>query len=284
MCIDITFDKIETFNNSLIQHGKYNDRVYVMKLSRNDFPYIINYIDELIDKYSYSKIFVKAPAWSYKDFVNNGFVKEAFIPNFFNGYDDCYFLCKYLDESRKKIKPSIKKKISEVKEKADKIKNSQYLMISKYLDKIKIINEDRINDLIKLYKNVFLTYPFPIFDKDFIKNEMEKGTKYYGIYNDGKLIAASSSEINYKDSNVEMTDFATLGEYRGNSLSYYLLNKMECDIKKSKIKTAYTIARSLSYGMNITFSKLGYNLAGTLFNNTNISGDFENMNVYYKNF
>lgn len=34
--------------------------------------------------------------------------------------------------------------------------------------------------------------------------------------------------------------------------------------------------------MNVTFSKLNYNYGGTLINNTNISGDLESMNVWYK--
>ena len=53
-------------------------------------------------------------------------------------------------------------------------------------------------------------------------------------------------------------------------------------MKRQGMHTAYTIARSLSAGMNITFAKLGYVFAGTLTNNTNISGKIESMNVWYK--
>ena len=34
--------------------------------------------------------------------------------------------------------------------------------------------------------------------------------------------------------------------------------------------------------MNITFARQDYVLAGTLVNNTNISGSLESMNVWYK--
>ena len=34
--------------------------------------------------------------------------------------------------------------------------------------------------------------------------------------------------------------------------------------------------------MNITFAKHGYSFAGTLTNNTQISGQLESMNVWYK--
>jgi len=57
---------------------------------------------------------------------------------------------------------------------------------------------------------------------------------------------------------------------------------MENELKKFNIHKAYTIARANSYGMNITFAKANYTFAGKLTNNTNISGDIESMNVWYK--
>ena len=39
----------------------------------------------------------------------------------------------------------------------------------------------------------------------------------------------------------------------------------------------------MSAGMNITFSKNGYKYGGTLVNNTDISGQIESMNVWFKN-
>ena len=57
---------------------------------------------------------------------------------------------------------------------------------------------------------------------------------------------------------------------------------MESDPAVQQMKTAYTIARSLSPGMNITFARHGYLYGGTLTNNTNISGSIESMNIWYK--
>jgi putative beta-lysine N-acetyltransferase len=240
---DLTcFDKIEYFNKSIIQHGKYNDRVYVLKLSKEDFPDIMGFIEKLIDVYSYSKIIIKSPKWAYDELIEKGYIKEGFIPNFFNGNIDCYFLCKYIDDSRRHVDSSIKIQIKDVLEIADIKKNQQYHMISKNSDKIKKLDESDIKNLIDLYKTVFTRYPFPIFDERFIKQKMNEDTVYYGIYIDDKLISASSSEIDYENYNAEMTDFATLNEYRGNNLSYFLLKRMECDVKKLKIKTVYTIA------------------------------------------
>jgi hypothetical protein len=57
---------------------------------------------------------------------------------------------------------------------------------------------------------------------------------------------------------------------------------MEKEMDKKGILTLYTIARAASYGMNTVFARLGYEFTGKLVQNTNISGNLENMNVWYK--
>jgi hypothetical protein len=57
---------------------------------------------------------------------------------------------------------------------------------------------------------------------------------------------------------------------------------MEKEMQQKGIKMAYTIARAVSVGMNIVFAKLGYTYGGRLKNNTNISGEVESMNIWYK--
>jgi len=79
-----------------------------------------------------------------------------------------------------------------------------------------------------------------------------------------------------------MTDFATLTACRGHGLALYLLQQMEEEMKLRGMHIFYTIARAYSHGMNITFARNGYTYAGTLTNNTNISGSLESMNVWYK--
>jgi putative beta-lysine N-acetyltransferase len=79
-----------------------------------------------------------------------------------------------------------------------------------------------------------------------------------------------------------MTDFATLPEQRGRGLANRLLAELEQVAAAEGIRTAYTIARAYSFGMNITFAKNGYQYAGTLTRNTQISGELESMNVWFK--
>ena len=133
-----------------------------------------------------------------------------------------------------------------------------------------------------LYGRVFETYPFPIVNPAYIRRTMASHVVYFGIWLTGTLAALSSAEIDLQAHNVEMTDFATLEPYRGRSLATGLLKAMEADMTHRNIATAYTIARAPSFGMNITFARMGYTFAGRLVNNTNIDGGFEDMNVWYK--
>ena len=96
------------------------------------------------------------------------------------------------------------------------------------------------------------------------------------------MVALSSAEIDPQGKNAEMTDFATLPDYRGGKSATNLLSEMETAMERQGIKTLYSIARLNSPAMSKTFLKHSYKYAGTLINNTNISGKIESMNVFYK--
>ena len=111
---------------------------------------------------------------------------------------------------------------------------------------------------------------------------MLKHVAYFGIEMDKDFVSLSSAEMDTISKNVEMTDFTTLREFRGNCNASVLLRFMENQMRSRKIQTAYTIARAISPAMNITFGKAGYTYGGRLINNTNIAGQIESMNVWYK--
>ena len=109
---------------------------------------------------------------------------------------------------------------------------------------------------------------------------MKQNVNYFGVEIKEDLVALSSAEIDEAALNVEMTDFATLPKWRGNSLSIHLLLLMENEMKQRGIKVAYTLARAASRSINIVF--FGYQYGGRLKNNTNISGNIESMNIWHK--
>jgi putative beta-lysine N-acetyltransferase len=133
-----------------------------------------------------------------------------------------------------------------------------------------------------LFKTVFKTYPFPVFDPRYLIESMNRHSRYFCVRRNGRMIAIAASEIDSDNRSVEMTDFATLSTYRGQGLASHLLAEMEREMVEQGMKTLFSIARALSPAMNITFGNYGYLYGGTLINNTNISGCIESMNVWYK--
>ena len=272
----MTEDKLQTIHGSTIQHGPHNNRVYLMKLNKNNVSSTLSDIEKIAGTNHYGKIFAKVPASSSVVFQLKGYVMEAYIPGYYNGQEDAFFLSRFLTEDRKHLP---REDLSVLQNILTKQKN----LPEKKEHPIKNMKPEETDVMAELYKRVFPTYPFPIHDPGYLQKTMEDHISYFGLYENKKLIALSSAEKDTYNRAVEMTDFAVLPEYRGNNISYYLLEKMEKEMKKEGYRTFYTIARLKAPGMNLTFLKKGYQYSGTLINNTNISGQIESMNVLYKN-
>ncbi len=270
-------DKIARIKNSLVQHGKFNNRIYLMKLAPQDLPGLLADLDTLSRKKHYTKIFAKAPEHTKPHFQKHGYTQEAIIPKFFKNKETALFMCKYHSKARKKN--------------AQKARTKQILALTnKNRTKSKPGNTFPIHQakpadikqMAHVYKKVFKTYPFPIHDPKYLLKTMKNNVIYYGIKQAGKIVSLGSCEMDKQNKNVEMTDFATLPPYQGQGMALQLLIHMEKQMKQKGIKTTYTIARALCPGVNIIFTKLKYKYAGTLINNTNISGHLENMNIWHK--
>lgn len=280
MTIQILDQVTELPCGSTIQYGPYNDRIYLMKLgdeSPDSLP--TDLIDMAID-HEYSKIFVKVPLDSSRQFVKEGYVEEASIPGFYNGDETGTFLGYYLSENR--AEESDAEVLDAILDLAFDSAENPITSLDTDRFALRPCCEGDVEEMAAVYRSVFQTYPFPIQDPAYLLDTMQSHVDYFGIEREGELIALSSAEMDPAAYNAEMTDFATIQEWRGHSLGICLLRRMEKEIKRKGIKTAYTIARAKSAAMNITFSKLGYNYGGRLINNTNVSGDVESMNIWYK--
>lgn len=75
-------DIINKMNNSIIQHGLRNNRIYLMHLDKKDMPEIIFTLNNMANKNSYTKIFAKIPYSCSNAFLKNGYIIEATIPLF----------------------------------------------------------------------------------------------------------------------------------------------------------------------------------------------------------
>ncbi|MCK9298333.1 MAG: putative beta-lysine N-acetyltransferase [Methanoculleus sp.] len=272
-------DTITTIGSTLVQHGRLSDRIYVMHLSPADLPGILDDLDGLAERERYTKIFAKVPVSALSLFVARGYVVEARVPRFFRGREEGCFAAKFFDAERRQESADVSAVLAAVREKAGDARPAGLPPGWTCAPAA----EDDADDLAALYDVVFATYPFPIADPGYLRETMTGDYCYFLVRTaDGRLAAASSAEIYREDENVEMTDFAVHPDFRGQNLSTLLLSRMEEEMRAAGMKTAFTIARALSYPINATFARAGYACGGTLVNNTNICGGFESMNVWYR--
>jgi len=235
---------------------------------------------QMAERYGYSKVFAKIPSSHSPGFHHAGYVEEASIPRFYNGSETCLFMARYLNDRRAEesdteiLDAILHLALSKAKTSITPFGTSQFM--------IRRCEEKDVDNMASIYRKNFSTYPFPIHDPLYLLDTMQRHVAYFGVETNGDLVALSSAEIDKFAHNVEMTDFATLLQWQRNNLSLHLLLRMEKEMKKKGIRTAYTIARAISPGINITFSKLGYAYGGRLKNNTNISGHIESMNIWHK--
>ncbi len=263
---------------SNILEDKASKRIYVTKLCNKDVPHIIEYLNNISSKNGATKIIVKVPATYCPLFIQHGFQQEAYIPRFFTDKTDVVFMCKYLNEERKKPEKEHLKAFQGMFE------NSPSTCIKTLNREFQIRELDikNIPAMISVFKAVFESYPFPIFDAHFLQQSMLNGTRYFGVFAGTELIAVSSAECDTVHKNAEMTDFAVLPTHRGMCLASHLLTTMEQTLLAEEYHTVYTIARLYCIPMNKTFYNAQYQFSGTLTQNTQISGSIQSMNVWYK--
>jgi putative beta-lysine N-acetyltransferase len=263
---------------SVIQHGPFSDRVYLMKFHPSDLPHLVDTIEELGDRHGYGKLFVKVPASAAQPFLDQGYEIEARIPGLFGGREDGLFLGRYPVEDRRlpDNAPKLDKVLRTARAKAQ---------IPKAFDVdavVRVLEPNHAPVMAELYKKVFPTYPFPIHLPEFIVKAMQNDTRFFGVLEEGRPVALASAEMDPANRNAEMTDFATHPDHRSRGLAGLILQRMEQAMAEQGICTLYTIARAVSFGINVLFARAGYEHAGLLPNNTNISGGLESMNVWYR--
>jgi beta-lysine N6-acetyltransferase len=270
-------DRLEPLGSSVIQHGKNNDRIYLMHLAAADVPWILKPLANLARRHRYGKIFAKVPADLVRPFRENGYETEAVVPGFFRRSTDGHFLARYFDPARKQS--TEQGRIRTILAECGRRRTILASAVDYHLRRC--LPADAEN-MAELFGEVFPSYPFPVQNPAYLREIMQSRTAYFGAWQGETLTALAAAEQTTEEAHVEMTDFATAPDHRRQGLASALLTVMEEEMRRRQFRTAYTIARALSPGMNFTFANAGYHLGGTLINNTQIGGRIESMNVWHK--
>jgi len=257
----------------------YNRRLKILDYDCSNYPGMLQRLAWLASANSFDKIFVKARAKDFQQFLSHGYMNEGVLRYYFNG-EDAYVLSRFSSLKRASSSDLIRE--SEMIENI--IYNSKPAPERKLPSDVKIVHADEkhIPQLVFIYRQVFETYPSPLTNPDYIKSVMKRNTHFVLALSNGEPIAAASADVNDKHSNAEMTDCATIRAAQGQGIMQFLLAELETMARKMNVKTAYSLARSLSPGMNKSFFRLKYEYSGRLINNCDIFGEFEDLNIWVK--
>ncbi len=257
----------------------YNRRLKVLNYKVTDFASMTKRLVWLAKHNNFDKIFVKARKRDFQQFLSHGYVLEGVLPYYFNG-DDAYVLSRFSSKSRAISKTLL----DESKLIEELIYDTEKKKPSKLEKGIKIITAtyDHIPQLTFIYRRIFETYPSPLTNPDYVKSAMDRNVIYKIAMKNNEAIAAASADVNAKYSNAEMTDCATANKAQGKGIMKHMLLALEKELKRKGIKTAYTLARATSMGMNKVFFRLNYEYSGRLIKNCDIFGSYEDMNIWVK--
>ncbi|MGG0773991.1 putative beta-lysine N-acetyltransferase [Bacillus rugosus] len=206
------------------------------------------------------------------------FVPEGFLKGYYLGHPACVMV-RYLTENRRQTDSYIQEQetIEALYRSAPRFRSDNTPAFT--------MRKAETNDMYQLsmlYKKVFRTYPTPVFDPAYIEKTMNTNTMYYVMLDDDRLISAASAEINPELGHAEITDCAVLPEYRGHSLTSFLIEALEKDMAEENIFHVFSLARAASFGMNAVLYHSGYQYGGRLINNCYIAEGLENMNIWCK--
>lgn len=257
----------------------YNRRLKVIDYTADSYRALCERLIWLANANHYDKIFIKADKSDWQEFLCLGFVLEGILKYYYRG-EDAYVMSRF---------SSLDRALSQrVIAETDLIEN---LMAEDRAHSVPplpdgyesiLATEQNIPEMVALYRRVFETYPSPLTHPDYIQQTMRRNIVYRAVVDGSHVISAASAELDDKHSNAELTDCATLPEYRGKGLMHHLIQALENDLVARGIKTGYSLARARSHGMNRVFFRLGYEYSGRLINNCDIYGQFEDMNIWVK--
>ncbi|MBV7508087.1 putative beta-lysine N-acetyltransferase [Bacillus sp. sid0103] len=257
----------------------FNKRIRVDDY-RGNTTSLIEKVEELVIVHKAEKLIVKVRSEDYFTFLEKGLQPEALVDRYFLG-SDAHFFSKFYTPERKKNDHWITE---------DGMIHTIYQLdttLQKALPPkeygLRKADESCAVELSALYRQVFQIYPTPLHDPEYIKKTIKDGTIYYAYFYAGKIVSVASAEVNSFYKNAELTDCATLTEHRKYGLMKMILQELEGELKRNGIFCAYSIARSLSFGMNAVLFQLGYSYRGRFMNNCYIYDKLENMNMWVKN-
>jgi putative beta-lysine N-acetyltransferase len=237
------------------------------------------YLLSLARDEGYGKVLAEVREEDWERFLGRGFAPEGLIPGYFQG-DVAYLMAYYLDTERQ-----ASSRLEQENEVLEKVLEAEPLR-AQGLDprfSLEPATEEDAPELAGLFRRVFITYPTPLHDAAYVAKLIQSREGVFRIVrDDGRLVSSAAAEVDWAKGNAEMTNCATLPDYRGEGLMASILADLEVEMSREGVGCLFSIARASSHGMNMVLQRLGYRYQGRLVNNCHIMGDFEDMNIWVR--
>lgn len=274
------FDEYARIGQSLVMHGRYSDRLYLVQLASEDAPTMARRLKALARRRRYTKICAKVPAGSAGEFMRGGFSVEARIERYFADGQDALFMARFC--CRRRAADHRDAAHSKVLEAAMSKAGRPARECGGHFA-VGACGPEDAEAMAQLYARSFGAYPYPIHQASYLRRMLLEGHGLYlGAWHGRQLAAVAGAEIDHANRNAEMTDFATSAAFRGRGLASLLLDRLEAAARQAGVRTFFTVARASVAGMNVPFARGGYRFGGRLVNNTHFADGFESMNVWHK--
>lgn len=224
------------------------------------------------------KVVVVARGSEWEEFLTRGFALEAKAHRYFQGQPG-HFMSYFLSAERQMT---------------DRLEEEQALLQSVLEQEaapagplpdgyqLEVASADQAEALAAVYDRVFVSYPSPLTDPEYVRESIESGDGLFllAVTADGAIASVAAAEIDRADGNAEITNCATLPDHRGEGLMATLVDGLHARLAEQHIDCVYSMARAHSYGMNLVLHRQGYLYRGRLIRHAHIGGGFEDLNLW----
>lgn len=242
-------------------------------------------IKKLAHENEFGKIIAFFQDSKHELFTEAGFELEGRIKSFFRGQDAlCYSY--FADDARRQsannnIMCADTNNADCTATKKPTVPNQ----VDRQLIQIRNACEEDINQMTALFRSVFTSYPAPVFDGEYIRNNIRQKKVLYkvALYN-RMIVGIASAELDPVQLNAEMTDCVTNPYYRGNHILTSILIQLEEQLKNDGYRCLFSLSRAANPAINKAFERIGFSYSGCLVKNCHMCGSFEDMNIWVKTY
>jgi putative beta-lysine N-acetyltransferase len=210
-----------------------------------------------------------------KTLEKQGFLNEGEMPGFYRGETDCTVMGWSHDDSRMTLASPARAARTDaiLAKKRDETK----LHVATATESATLEDAAELADLLG---RTFDEYPTPSSDPAYLAKELEQGTPFRVIRENGEIAACASADLVTDARTAELTDCATRAQSRGNGYMQSILRDLMRDLRERDYPTAFTLARAGVPGVNIAFQRLGFEFRGRMPQSCRIGEGLEDMNIW----